>query len=503
MNPKGPGHPGRPHPTPQHRRKLSGVGAGGSAAVPPAELASALAFLGEKALLGACDILLAQSEELFGAANGDVGSNQTKCNDAGEIAKERPADSHVDQLSALYQQSKNAHDVVIRADEDGMLSESPRANAPPPIGAHPSPMVHRAASSGMMGVKPPPSLSRGMSGSSTPALLRARGSFSGVGSNMASLLQRKVQSDRHIGSGGANKSFHRGGSTGLAERRHAEFREQHENVLLDRPDLREKVKLREAPAYPPGEEGNSKVRLCMVEGCATRHQANCDYLCTTHNSLLYPEKKGVEGSQRKGAGGEEASAPPPEALSFLKALNAGKRAAVGPGEMEPIDEEVAAGTQSMTAATPLKRKAKSPPPPPSHPPPPKRERPAMPSEATSRSKSFTHVERAPPPPPKESLSAPETPAPPSKTPDQRSTRSRRSTPSSAGSKSSTYKTYGIGESVLAMRNGEKRAAIVKNVHTGSDEEGEGGGDDALYEVEFSDGEIWDVGPGQMFENEDD
>lgn len=70
--------------------------------------------------------------------------------------------------------------------------------------------------------------------------------------------------------------------------------------------------------------------------------------------------------------------------------------------------------------------------------------------------------------------------------------------------------YGIGEPVYVKVDGKHYSGIVKNVDYGSDDE-EGGGDDddgdnagkVSYEVEFSDGEIWDVAPENMFEDEDD
>jgi len=72
--------------------------------------------------------------------------------------------------------------------------------------------------------------------------------------------------------------------------------------------------------------------------------------------------------------------------------------------------------------------------------------------------------------------------------------------------------YGIGESVFVQVDGKHYSGIVKNVGYGSDdddddsdnnEDGGGGAGKISYEVEFSDGEIWDVDPEDMFKNEDD
>jgi len=60
-------------------------------------------------------------------------------------------------------------------------------------------------------------------------------------------------------------------------------------------------------------------------------------------------------------------------------------------------------------------------------------------------------------------------------------------------------------------DGKHYGGIVKNVDYGSDDDDDGDGkkDDGdgkgevMYEVEFSDGEIWDIDPKDMFENEDD
>lgn len=82
--------------------------------------------------------------------------------------------------------------------------------------------------------------------------------------------------------------------------------------------------------------------------------------------------------------------------------------------------------------------------------------------------------------------------------------SRRSTLSASklGGAPAGEKVYGIGESVYVKMEGKHYSGIVKNVDYGSsDEESESG--DVMYEVEFSDGEVWDVNPKDMFENEDD
>jgi len=52
--------------------------------------------------------------------------------------------------------------------------------------------------------------------------------------------------------------------------------------------------------------------------------------------------------------------------------------------------------------------------------------------------------------------------------------------------------------------GKHYSGIVKNVDYGSDDsDDDDGRGKVMYEVEFSDGEIWDVEPKDMFENDDD
>lgn len=65
--------------------------------------------------------------------------------------------------------------------------------------------------------------------------------------------------------------------------------------------------------------------------------------------------------------------------------------------------------------------------------------------------------------------------------------------------------YGIGESVYVQTEGKHYSGIVKNVDYGSDDDDveDSGKGKVMYEVEFSDGEIWDVEPKDVFENDDD
>lgn len=64
--------------------------------------------------------------------------------------------------------------------------------------------------------------------------------------------------------------------------------------------------------------------------------------------------------------------------------------------------------------------------------------------------------------------------------------------------------HGIGEEVYVKMEGKHYAGIVKNVDYGSDTDGEEtDSGKVMYEVEFSDGEIWDIEPKDMLENDDD
>lgn len=69
--------------------------------------------------------------------------------------------------------------------------------------------------------------------------------------------------------------------------------------------------------------------------------------------------------------------------------------------------------------------------------------------------------------------------------------------------------YDIGQSVYVKVDGQHYSGIVKNVGYGSDDDDEDdggekrGGGGVTYEVEFSDGEIWDVDPENMMENDDE
>jgi len=75
-------------------------------------------------------------------------------------------------------------------------------------------------------------------------------------------------------------------------------------------------------------------------------------------------------------------------------------------------------------------------------------------------------------------------------------RSRRS-----ATPSSSEKIYEIGADVNVLMDGKQYGGIVKNVDYGTDDSGSDKG--AMYEVELSDGEIWDVNPRDMTEKEDE
>ena len=179
--------------------------------------------------------------------------------------------------------------------------------------------------------------------------------------------------------------------------------------------------------------------------------------------------------------------PPPEVLNFLKALNAGGSTASTPPPSSSSTTTAAATTNNNddddNATNSRKRPSvstrKRPPPPP---PPPRRQQ--------SRSSTDADDEHD------ESNNDKET-----TTATKRSTRSTRRGASSTNGKNT--RVYDIGESVFVQVDGKHYNAIVKNVDFKAEEDDqEDVGDDndamgqvrAVYEVEFSDGEVMeDVG----------
>lgn len=471
-------------------RRNSHLAPSGSA-VPPGELSSAISFLGEAAL-AASDLLLAQSEELFYGSvredpkgdNENISSGQKR---AGNIELDAAKDqeqtvdpkskkqkqasesvaetqNHNNQrttcahkFSLLYQKCKHAHDMILKAEELGSLHDFPH-----PRSGHPSPLVkqqRQGSSGGIASVMPPPNLSGRVGGgpSGTPSLLRSRGSF---------------------------------GSTGGAPAG--------------------------AGAGPPGGKNPSLLRR-NAPGAEATHRRSVAGAGMLHRSISGMSVDGRAGTKGGGgAGGREKADPPPEVLDFLKALNSSKpgNSPVG-ANLEAIGNRAhpdGAGSISISkdgTITPHKRRSIPPPPPPSsqkqkfpvpplptHPPPPGKKEKSPDSIIAPPSYSMKLL------PPRSQAVATTTATEdvtPSKPPEgQRMTRSRRSAPGRASL--SQEKVYGVGESVRAKIGGIYRGGIVKNVDYGSgddDDVEEASRKKVMYEVEFSDGEIWDVEPKDM------
>jgi len=183
--------------------------------------------------------------------------------------------------------------------------------------------------------------------------------------------------------------------------------------------------------------------------------------------------------------------PPPEVLNFLKALNSGGSAAA-PASTPPSSSPSTATATAASTNNDSNNASNS------------RKRPPVSSYAPKKS-----TRKRQPPPPRRQPSrsstdeehdddeANEGTAPTTTT--TTTTRRTRSTRRGVSSITDTNtRVYGIGESVFVQVEGKHYNAIVKNVDFKADEDEEG--DDVMkqhrvvYEVEFSDGEVWeDVG----------
>ena len=432
-----------------------------SAQTQTTELSAAITFLGEEALLQACDILVAQSNALFGTS-----STATNDGKSADTAKSENT-SHVNQLTQLHEKVKTAQDTIIKADEAGTLNDTTsnigqqgiimRSDSglsktnPSPSMNHRNSLVNVASS-----IKPVPNLSRGNSSISnnntTPSLHRSRSS---------------------------SLTAHGGGGVGASGSKNQALLSGRRQKMPNANNTTES-KVR-ALNRLPSDTSDSGVR---GDGCG--------------------------GGK---VGGKKAQ-PPPEVLNFLKALNSSKNScspASGDGSTgggNAVGERLAsfAGVDipsSSTANTAKKR----PPPPPSHPPSSsKKGRPTTkrvargqllaPSSMSDKTPAKGNKDR-----PSSSEKTPATKTPSDKTSSSSSgQRSGRSSRRSA-TPSSSEKIYEIGADVNVLMDGKQYGGIVKNVDYGSDDSGSDKG--AMYEVEFEDGEIWDVNPRDMTEKEDE
>ena len=422
-----------------------------STSAQPTELSAAITFLGEEALLQACDILAAQSEALFGTAVDTVKSENT---------------SHVNKLTQLHEKVKISQEVIIKADESGTLNDTSNTQQQGIImrsdsglsKTNPSPsMNHRNSLVNVSGVKAPPNLSRGNSSISntntTPSLHRSRSSSltahgGGVGA-----------------SGGKNQS----------------------SLLSGR---RQKM---------PSNNNSTKQERTL-------------------NRLPSDTSDSGIGGDGGGKGSGKKAQPPPEVLNFLKALNSknsggpsGDGSGSNLGEGGAVGERLAsfAGVDMpSSSAQPNNSAKKRPPPPPSHPPSSsKKGRPT--TKRVARGELLAPgimSDKTPAKSKKDKPSSSEKKTPATKTPSDKTSssssgqRSGRSSRRSA-TPSSSEKIYEIGADVNVLMDGKQYGGIVKNVDYGSDDSGSDKG--AMYEVELSDGEIWDVNPRDMTEKEDE
>eukprot|EP00984_Skeletonema_dohrnii_P002488 scaffold862_cov76-Skeletonema_dohrnii-CCMP3373.AAC.6 len=184
--------------------------------------------------------------------------------------------------------------------------------------------------------------------------------------------------------------------------------------------------------------------------------------------------------------------PPPEVLNFLKALNSGGSAAAPASTPPSSSPSTTTATAAASTNNDSNNNTSN-----------SRKRPPASSYAPKKS-----ARKRQPPPPRRQPSrsstdeddhdddeANEGTAPTTTT--KRRTRSTRRGVSSITD--TNTRVYGIGESVFVQVEGKHYNAIVKNVDFKADDEDEEGDDAmkqhrAVYEVEFSDGEVWeDVG----------
>jgi len=415
------------------------------------ELSAAITFLGEEALLQACDILAAQSEALFGTAQDTAKSENT---------------SYVNKLTQLNEKVKISQDVIIKADEAGTLNDTTSNTQQKGIimrsdsglsKTNPSPsMNHRNSLVNVSSaIKPVPNLSRGNSSISnnntTPSLHRSRSS---------SLTA-------HGGGAGVGASGSKNQISLLSGRRHK-----------------------------------------MPNNNSSKQERALNRLPSdTSDSGVGEDGGGVKGSGKK-------AQPPPEVLNFLKALNSKNGSpATGDGSTtdggNAVGERLAsfAGVDIPSSSTPNAAK-KRPPPPPSHPPSSsKKGRPTTKRVARGQPLAPSFMsDKTPAKGSKKDRSSSSEKTPATKTPSDKTNssssgqRSGRSSRRSA-TPSSSEKTYEIGADVNVLMDGKQYGGIVKNVDYGSDDSGSDKG--AMYEVEFEDGEIWDVNPRDMTEKEDE
>ena len=467
--------------TPQQNRMIrhmpSSVGVSSSSlttntttSAQPTELSAAITFLGEEALLQACDILVSQSNAMFGGQEKDITEDTVKSENT----------SHVNKLTQLHEKVKTSHDIIIKADEAGTLNDAATSNTQQQgiimrsdsglSKTNPSPsMNHRNSLVNVSGVKAPPNLSRGNSSISntntTPSLHRSRSS---------SLTAH--------GGGGGNAS----GS---------------KNQLLLLSGRRQKM---------PSSTTESNKVTCNLEGC--KNTAQQGGRCIKHGGKYITKQEraldrlpsdtsdsGVGGDGGGGKGSGKKAQPPPEVLNFLKALNSKNSGSPATGDGSTTDGGNVVGERlasfagvDMPSLSTANAAKKRPPPPPSHPPSSsKKGRPTTKRVARGvpLAPSFmsdkTPAKGSKKDRPSSSEKTPATKTPSDKTQASSSSGARSSGRSSRRSSapSSSEKIYDIGADVNVLMDGKQYGGIVKNVDYGSDDSGSDKG--AMYEVELS------------------
>lgn len=427
---------------------------GSSVAVPQAELSSAISFLGETAVHQACDLLLRQSEELFGSETVE------------QPARNDQQATYAHKMSQLYEKCKSAYDIVVRADELGMLSG---AGGHP---GHPSLPIRRthAISSGVASsMPPPPSRVSSFSGG------RHQGSSGGVsssGSKTPSLFHRKSMS-MQCGSSGGNR-------TKMLSRSNS-------NVSDTSADPKN-----EPPPPPEVEAFLKALNSGSSRGNDSSVGANSDKMGNQRKPFTAPVRSPQSSKnthkKRKSIGSIPPPTPPPR--QHNPSPSAKKETGSSPSSNlthSPRTFQSKSNPKDKSSQTPLLAKTDA----------------FLTNSGKVIPQSKAGVFQ------KTSEVADAT-RQTSTTPEQKSTRSRRPSPPSMHGRSpgeNMCGTYGIGESVfvracLGGSGARPRGAIVKNVGYATEENGDEKGC-VMYEIEYSDGEEACIGPKNMFKRDDD
>lgn len=469
------------------------------------DVSSAIAFLGESALSQACDLLIAQSKDLYddGCCASPSTTTSSTTNDVvdKDTTTSQQQQQHVKQMTLLYEKVHNAHNIIIQAEEAGILHNNNSSNmnrnrSDSVTNPSPNNNAHRHNSISIpAGVIPPLNRSNTTAtATATPSLLvRSRGnSFASSSGGGRSSNNKNHSEVAAVGGSGI--------VVGSSSSPAGSISKQNQTFPSRGTSNRKSIQ----QLQDSGGGGSLKRSLSDIS-----------------------EGKGGSGSNNK------KGQPPPEVLNFLKALNsskslggdssdgkkkvdsdtvAGER---GNGDSDDIDMLIwgvpkkGEGETNVSAEDDMGGRGSY-----------KCGRCGVPKKghvcphqattvtlatASSISNATTPKKRSPPPPPSNppskrgkksdvAISSSATTATPNEKPAvttssyfRSSGRSKRSTPSSAETKK-----FDVGQSVYVQMNNKHYSAIVKDV----EEEGQ-------VEVEFSDGEIHDVNVSDIFENDDE